>query len=900
MGCPTRRTRTDPPEKSPTQPDPIIARKNPTQPGPTRKFTLKTRNPTQPDLTQPDPAMAETCNCNPFSPATDTIVLLDSARAYRYDPVSRHRRHRVDYCICNGSGRRLAPVPFLRMVNTKGAWRPERLGASNLPRYVRRVLRGRSTVPAAVIEERNPLTVPRERPRAARATRGNTKAACRRIIPPRARRSFGVPGENWPSPLNPVGLASARDAVREDERAAWSVTQPISRAHADAARAKLFHGHPYGHTQATHPSHPFTRGGQLVAASQPRLAGAGIKRIRPRSTGRAPHLHLAIVGDRRFDLPRLVCAPLLTLLRCIELGALPPNPTAPPPQPRRARPRCSRSSQTLPTASAHPGLYPRPRPPSSRTPLSSFDLDLNLDPSSSSSVDHDGDDAAAEGTAGGLLRSSDTFPYFMLVAFEASGLPRFAALLALWPLLRLLELAGHGGLALRLAALVATAGVARAEVEAVSRAVLPKFMADDVDPAAWAAFGACDGRRVVVATRLPRVMVERFAKEHLGAHEVVGWCELEYSRLRRCTGLLRGGGDVGERVRTLFAGGEDRPDLGMGRSEMASSFLTFCKEQLKPPFTLGAAATPTNAPPFRPVIFHDGRLVCRPTPLMSLVILLWLPLGALVAFVRIAVGLMVPIWTIPHIAPIFGGAVITHGRAPPPPSVRSTTTTDDDAATSPSGVLFVCTHRTLMDPVVLATVLAGRRVAAVTYSISRLSEVLSPIPTVRLTRDRDVDAARMRAELARGDVAVCPEGTTCREPFLLRFSALFAELSDRIVPVAMDYRVGLFHPTTARGWKAMDPIFFFMNPRPVYVVTFLSQLPEEATCAAGKSPVDVANYVQRMLAATLGFECTSLTRKDKYRVLAGNDGIVNAKPAAAPGKAAWRSRVKEVLGFLLH
>jgi glycerol-3-phosphate acyltransferase len=240
--------------------------------------------------------------------------------------------------------------------------------------------------------------------------------------------------------------------------------------------------------------------------------------------------------------------------------------------------------------------------------------------------------------------------------------------------------------------------------------------------------------------------------------------------------------------------------------------------------------------------------------------------------------------------------VIIHGRAPPP--VRVSDAATDDGG-SPSGVLFVCTHRTLMDPVVLATVL-GRRVAAVTYSISRLSEILSPIPTVRLTRDRDVDAARMRAELARGDVAVCPEGTTCREPFLLRFSKLFAELSDSIVPVAMNYRVGLFHPTTARGWKAMDPIFFFMNPRPVYEVTFLNQLPAEATCAAGKSPVDVANYVQRILAATLGFECTTLTRKDKYTVLAGNDGSVNAAKPAAAGKPAWQSRVKEVLGFLLH
>lgn len=495
---------------------------------------------------------------------------------------------------------------------------------------------------------------------------------------------------------------------------------------------------------------------------------------------------------------------------------------------------------------------------------------------------------------GGLLRSADTFPYFMLVAFEASGLPRFVLLLALWPLLRLLELAcRRGDLALRAAAFVATVGVPRAEVEAVSRAVLPKFMADDVDPAAWAAFGSCEGRRVVV-TRMPRVMVERFAKEHLGAHAVVG-CDLEYSRLRRSTGLLKGAGheNVATRVQALFAG-DDRPDLAIGGSEMASSFLTFCKEQLRPPFT---AEHETNAKPFRPVIFHDGRLVCRPTPFMSLVVILWLPLGVLMAFVRIAVGLMVPIWTIPYIAPVFGGAVIIHGRAPPPVRASSDAAADDDSDDA-SGVLFVCTHRTLMDPVVLATVL-GRRVAAVTYSISRLSEILSPIPTVRLTRDRDVDAARMRAELARGDVAVCPEGTTCREPFLLRFSKLFAELSDRIVPVAMNYRVGLFHPTTARGWKAMDPIFFFMNPRPVYEVTFLNQLPAEATCAAGKSPVDVANYVQRILAATLGFECTTLTRKDKYTVLAGNDGSVNAKPAAA-GKPAWQSRVKEVLGFLLH
>ncbi|EOY18059.1 Glycerol-3-phosphate acyltransferase 5 [Theobroma cacao] len=459
---------------------------------------------------------------------------------------------------------------------------------------------------------------------------------------------------------------------------------------------------------------------------------------------------------------------------------------------------------------------------------------------------------------GVLLKDPDPFCYFMLVAFEASGLIRFALLLLFWPLIRLLDMLGLDDAGLKLMTFVATAGLREAEIESVSRAVLPKFYMDDVDMEAWKVFSSYDKR--VVVTKTPRIMVARFVKEHLRADEVLG-SELVVNRFGFATGFVKGDiASISSRVAKLFV--DEEPTLGLGRAPSSFQFLSLCKKQMHPPLMTNQNLHDHQLLRPLPVIFHDGRLVKRPTPSTALLILLWMPLGILLATIRIVVGLILPMRVIPYMSRLFGGKIIVKGKQPPPVSGSS------------SGVLFVCTHRTLMDPVVLSAVLM-RKIPAVTYSISRLSEILSPIPTVRLTRIREVDAEKIKRELAKGDLVVCPEGTTCREPFLLRFSALFAELTDRIVPVAMNYRVGFFHATTARGWKGLDPIFFFMNPRPVYEVTFLNQLPAEATCSSGKSPHDVANYVQRILAATLGFECTNFTRKDKYRVLAGNDGTVS-------------------------
>ena len=267
----------------------------------------------------------------------------------------------------------------------------------------------------------------------------------------------------------------------------------------------------------------------------------------------------------------------------------------------------------------------------------------------------------------------------------------------------------------------------------------------------------------------------------------------------------------------------------------------------------------------KPLIFHDGRLVKLPTPMTSLVVFLWFPIGLTLSVIRLLVWSVLPSEVSIPLSTLLGVRLQVKGSPPLP--------TTESGGDPNRGMLYVCTHRTLLDPIFLSVALR-RRVTAVTYSLSRLSELLSPIKTVRLTRCREKDARTIDEVLRQGDLVICPEGTTCREPYLLRYSPLFAEITNDIVPVGINVEMGLFHGTTARGFKAMDPFYFLMNPRPTYCVTIMEPLRRGDTCASGKTSVEVANHIQKVLGGAMGYECTNLTRRDKYKVLAGNDGIV--------------------------
>ncbi|KAE8769088.1 Acyltransferase family protein [Hordeum vulgare] len=225
----------------------------------------------------------------------------------------------------------------------------------------------------------------------------------------------------------------------------------------------------------------------------------------------------------------------------------------------------------------------------------------------------------------------------------------------------------------------------------------------------------------------------------------------------------------------------------------------------------------------RPWCSTTGRLAFRPTAGSTVAMFMWLPLGVPLGAFRLAVMLAMPYRYSTMIVAATGMSwrLKQAGERP----TKWLGGDGERGHRRRRGNLYVCNHRTLIDPVYVSIAL-DQPVRAVSYSLSRLSDLLSPIgSSVRLARDRVADGRTMSGLLDRGDhVVVCPEGTTCREPYLLRFSPLFAEISDDIsFPVGVAVDTAMFYATTAGGLKFLDPLYYLMNPRMCYTVHFWSR-----------------------------------------------------------------------------
>ncbi|KAL7081221.1 hypothetical protein ACP275_14G026300 [Erythranthe tilingii] len=455
-------------------------------------------------------------------------------------------------------------------------------------------------------------------------------------------------------------------------------------------------------------------------------------------------------------------------------------------------------------------------------------------------------DTVAADLDGTLLVGRSSFPYFALIAFDVGGIFRLLLLLAAAPLAGLLYHFISESAGIRVLVFATFAGVKVSDIESAAATVLPKHYSEDMHPDTWRVFRSC--RRKCVVTANPRIMVEPFLKNYLGVDDVLGTEISSYMGV--ATGFV--GGDtavlVGENKAVALRGtfGNSMPDIGIGDRLTDLPFMKLCKEKYIVPARPGVRPVRKEALP-KLVIFHDGRLVGKPTPLAALLIVLWFPIGVLLSLLRVFSCWLSDKSALSYYIMNLLACPITIKGTAAAAGVRG------------RGVVFVCSHRTALDAAVVSACL--RRITTTTISYSSAAKLIG------------------RKFLDEGkSLVMFPEETTCRGPYLLRFSPLFAELSDQIAPVAIAVKTSMFNGTTARGYKWMDPFFFYMNPFPAYEVTFLNKLSPEERCyiSSGQksSHHQVANNVQKMIAQSLKYEVTDFTRRDKYRALVGSDGHV--------------------------
>ncbi|GJN05480.1 hypothetical protein PR202_ga23108 [Eleusine coracana subsp. coracana] len=416
-------------------------------------------------------------------------------------------------------------------------------------------------------------------------------------------------------------------------------------------------------------------------------------------------------------------------------------------------------------------------------------------------------------------------------------------------------------------------GLTEEKVMRVARATLPKHFLEDVGREGLEVVRRA--KSVVGFSRMiPRVIMEPFLKEYIGLEMVLG---REVKMVGgRYVGLL----EKESEIRLGIPEHEGAEMIWFGSSSNYSDhdlhqIFTCCKEiyLVTPEEKRKWLPLPRDQHP-RSLIFHDGRLAFKPTPEATLAMFMWLPFAILLTMLRTLLFVNLP-YSIS--VPIGSATGVTTRVINSPTSATGQAISEELAQNNRPGRLYVCNHRTLLDPIYISAML-NKQVSAVTYSVSRFSELLSPIQTFRLTRNRDEDRRRMKKSLQQGDLVVCPEGTTCRESYLLRFSPLFVELVDEVYPVALVNWSSMFYGTSTGKSKYLDHLYYFMNPRPAYIVEFMDKILTNVVISDRKCETyEVANLVQGEIAKVLGFETTMLTRKDKYLMLAGNEGVVDVK-----------------------
>ncbi|KAF8697915.1 hypothetical protein HU200_035412 [Digitaria exilis] len=537
-----------------------------------------------------------------------------------------------------------------------------------------------------------------------------------------------------------------------------------------------------------------------------------------------------------------------------------------------------------------------------------------------------------------LLKPSPdaAFPAYFLVAVEAGGYVRGLFLLAFYPILRMLS---HEA-CVKAVAMVSFCGLRRDEAARIGRAVLPKLFSREAPHMhAMEALNALpkDVKVVAVSRTFPTVMVEAFLKEYVGFDAVAGrelkggpryltgaMAELDMERLARVPKQAEKTLCSYYPKPVVFHDGRlaftPTPAAALAmyiyfplaillaivriaiyvllpwRVSSVVAGLTGVRVRV-----IGAVPSAGDRDAEGATKPHGGRLyACNHRTLLDPVGIACAlkrppepPVGGAISYLYMSNGPCRPA-TMAHCA--------GPGRSPPCLAVRSCrATTVPRATASAHGPAHGPIDRAVPsvgtagfsrggpwptrrpgpgrpEPAAAVPCRAMGRAKTPCRGLGRrASDCMAnytPIPLRRLTRNREEDRRRMSSMLARGDVVVCPEGTTCREPYLLRFSPLFAELASEVTPVAVDARTTMFYATsTSPVAKSFDSVYFLMNPRPEYVVQFL----EPVNTESGKSSIEVANDVQHALASALGFEGTALTRKDKYLLLAGNEGVVKTK-----------------------